>query len=178
MISIKATRTGEQLMEESCLKDQVSQTSPQLWKPVYHYKCCSFRYLSKSYRVQTVPIFAINPLWTFLPPTGLGLHCILILLWNSFTHHQKTCGSNSSTAIWTCANHIPSLNLYSSSITKWLGKEQQISFISWASYIHLLVDVWKLNVKKENEANSEFSIKHCQLISDVCPYAMLWPIMI
>lgn len=78
-------------MEESCLKDQVSQTSLQLWKPVHHYKCCSSCYLSKSYQVQIVPIFAISPPWSFLPPTGLGLHCILILLWNSFTPVTKKC---------------------------------------------------------------------------------------
>lgn len=66
------------------------QSSPQPWKPVRHYECCSSVHLSKSSLVQIVPILIIIPSWSFPAPTGLALHCILILLWDSFTH-QTTC---------------------------------------------------------------------------------------
>lgn len=63
---------------------------------------------------------------------------------------------------WTWTSHFFSLNIYSSPITKWLYKEWKISFISWASFTHLLMAVWKCNAKKDYEANSELSIKACQ----------------
>lgn len=91
MIPVTATRTGQQLMEETCLKDQASHSSLQLGKLVRHYRRCSSLHLAKSAQVQTLPIFARNPTWSFLAPTGLALHCVLILLWGSFIPSTKKC---------------------------------------------------------------------------------------
>lgn len=73
MTPIAATWTGEQLMEESCLRELVFPSSPHLGKPVHHYDLLlslslSYLYLTKYSEVQIVPIPAVKPSQSFQLP--------------------------------------------------------------------------------------------------------------